>query len=241
MIKELIYTYSLRKEEVYEDYIHGFPFFKPAYDKKRNFTIAICGYGRNERDLQEVFDTQMRRDFFPVPLDQMGGNFRFWEPQIDLYIAESGNEISASKLNHPGDSYGYRVQDGNSVLVYCTDVEHADGIDPHVVELARDADLLIHDAQYTPEELKLKKGWGHSSWKQAAEVARLAGAKKLALFHDGKEIPVLFCRNDDLSIKDFNDAIIEHGKRPKLISNSSWNWQQPKTGRNSWKEPTQTW
>jgi ribonuclease BN (tRNA processing enzyme) len=67
--------------------------------------------------------------------------------------------------------------------VYCTDVEHGDTIDPNVVELARNADLLIHDAQYTPEELKKKKGWGHSSWEQAIEVARQAKVKKLALFH----------------------------------------------------------
>jgi len=62
-------------------------------------------------------------------------------------------------------------------------VEHGDTIDPNVVKLAQDADLLIHDAQYTPEELKGKKGWGHSSWEQAIEVALQAKAKKLALFH----------------------------------------------------------
>ena len=55
----------------------------------------------------------------------------------------------ASKQNHPGDSYGYRFEEAGKTLVYCTDVEHVDGIDPSVVALARDADLLIHDAQYT--------------------------------------------------------------------------------------------
>ena len=52
-----------------------------------------------------------------------------------------------------------------------------------MVNLARDADLLIHEAQYTPEELVDKKGWGHSSWEQAIEVAEQAGAKQLALTH----------------------------------------------------------
>jgi ribonuclease BN (tRNA processing enzyme) len=55
------------------------------------------------------------------------------------------------------------------------------------VELARDADLLIHDGQYTPEELEKKKGWGHSSWVQAVEVAERAGVKRLALFHHDPE------------------------------------------------------
>lgn len=56
-----------------------------------------------------------------------------------------------------------------------------------MVELSRDADLLIHDAQYTADELKQKKGWGHSSWAQAVQVAEQAGVKKLALFHHDPE------------------------------------------------------
>jgi ribonuclease BN (tRNA processing enzyme) len=70
---------------------------------------------------------------------------------------------------------------------YCTDVEHGDQIDLGVVEISRGADLLIHDAQYIPEELSRKKGWGHSSWEQAAEVAERAGVKRLALFHHDPE------------------------------------------------------
>jgi len=72
-------------------------------------------------------------------------------------------------------------------LVYCTDVEYGDRIDPNVVTFSKSADLLIHDAQYTPDELKEKKGWGHSSWEQAVEVAQLAGVKRLALFHHDPE------------------------------------------------------
>jgi ribonuclease BN (tRNA processing enzyme) len=56
-----------------------------------------------------------------------------------------------------------------------------------VVDLSRDADLLIHDAQYTPEERREKKGWGHSNWEQAVEVAERAGVKRLALFHHDPE------------------------------------------------------
>jgi ribonuclease BN (tRNA processing enzyme) len=66
-------------------------------------------------------------------------------------------------------------------------VEHGEETDARVVTLARNADLLIHDAQYSPEELKEKKGWGHSSWEQAVEVAEIAGVKRLALFHHDPE------------------------------------------------------
>jgi len=135
----------------------------------------------------------------------MGANFTFWEPNITEYDHPRGIKIIADKHQHPGGAYGYRIMEGEKTLVYCTDVEHGNRIDPNVVALSRNADLLIHDAQYTPDELKEKKGWGHSSWEQAVEVAEQAGVKRLALFHHDPE---------------HNDVFLfEHGKRmPETIS-----------------------
>ncbi|MGB5992083.1 MAG: MBL fold metallo-hydrolase [Desulfobacterales bacterium] len=165
------------------DHIQGFPFFDPAYDPQRNFTISICGKDRMGKDLEHIFAGQMQSDLFPVPLHKMGANFTFLQPDITTYENPWGIKFVASKHSHRGDAYSYRIEEGGKTLAYCTDVEHKDGIDPNVVALSRNADLLIHDAQYTPEELEMKKGWGHSSWEQAIEVAEQAGVKKLALFH----------------------------------------------------------
>ena len=165
------------------DHIQGFPYFDLAYDPRRSFTISICGKKRMGKDLESLFATQMQDDFFPVPLEKMGANFTFLQPEINTYEHPSGIKLISSKHSHRGDAYGYRIEEGGKTLVYCTDVEHKVGIDPNVVALSKNADLLIHDAQYTPDELKIKKGWGHSSWEQAVEVAERAGARKLALFH----------------------------------------------------------
>ncbi len=169
------------------DHIQGLPFFGPAYDPRRNITISIYGKDKSVSKLEDIFVTQMQQEFFPVPLDKMGANIRFFAPDSPTYTGEKGIKVTFSAHNHPGGAYGYRFEDNGKVLVYCTDVEHGDEIDLKVVELARDADLLIHDAQYTPEELKGKKGWGHSSWEQAIQVADMAGVKRLALFHHDPE------------------------------------------------------
>jgi ribonuclease BN (tRNA processing enzyme) len=137
----------------------------------------------------------MQNDFFPVSLDKIGAKLKFWRPELSRFTHPKGIDIEASKHNHPGGAYGYRITEGNKTLVYCTDVEHEDGIDPDVVFLSRNADLLIHDAQYTPEELRDKKGWGHSSWEQAVEVAEQAEVKRLALFHHDPEHPDSFLLN----------------------------------------------
>ncbi|MEO6845216.1 MAG: MBL fold metallo-hydrolase, partial [Ginsengibacter sp.] len=64
-----------------------------------------------------------------------------------------------------------------------TDIEHKKGIDKSIVKFASGADLLVHDGQYTPEEYKKFKGWGHSTWEQAIEVAIQAKVKKLIITH----------------------------------------------------------
>ena len=169
------------------DHIQGFPFFRPAYDPHRRLTIAICGKGNDGERLKALMGIQMQQEFFPTSLETMGAAMHFRGADEAPHILPSGARVKAAKLTHPGDSYGYRIEDAGKILVYCTDVEHPDGVDPSVVALSRDADLLIHDAQYTPEELEVRKGWGHSSWEQAVEVAERAGVKRLALFHHDPE------------------------------------------------------
>ena len=87
------------------------------------------------------------------------------------------------KQNHPGGSYGYRVENNDFTLVVCTDIEHEEEVNPDIVEFCKGADLLVHDAQYTSEELAARKGWGHSSYEQAMEVAERAEVKQLVMTH----------------------------------------------------------
>ncbi len=164
------------------DHIQGFPFFNPAYDSSAEITLAAMGKDRNIKDLKEVLALQMQNLFFPIQLEDMGAKFNFLLPdKATSYF--NVTKITTLKQNHPGGSYGYRIEREGKVLVICTDLEHADGIDQNVVELAKGADLLIHEAQYTSEELLNYKGWGHSSYEQALQVAEMAEVKLLAMTH----------------------------------------------------------
>jgi ribonuclease BN (tRNA processing enzyme) len=92
--------------------------------------------------------------------------------------------ILPRRLLHPGGAFGYRITCQGKTVVYATDVSlPSDGADSDVVELARDADLLIHDAQFTPEEKEEHPDWGHSSWTEAIQVAQQANVRAVALFH----------------------------------------------------------
>lgn len=181
------------------DHIQGFPFFGPAYDPTRHFVMMAMGVDRFQHSLKSVFSRQMEETFFPVPMDAMGAAFTFKQPPGNFVTEEDVPEVNTPEPpppgqegrvrgvlhNHPGGAYSYRIEGQNGkIITYCTDIEYVDGvIDERIVDLARGADLLIHDAQYTPEELRTHRGWGHSSWDQACEVAERAGVKLLALTH----------------------------------------------------------
>jgi phosphoribosyl 1,2-cyclic phosphodiesterase len=165
------------------DHIQGLPFFAPAYDPRRTFTISAIGRERYGKDLRSIFETQMQEQYFPVPLEDMGATFEFLQTPEDQLKVEKAF-VKVMKHNHPGGAYSYRFHDSEGkVIVFCTDIEHGERIDERIVELAQGADLLIHEGQYTPEELKMHRGWGHSSWDQAVEVAERAKVKRLVVTH----------------------------------------------------------
>jgi len=165
------------------DHIQGFPFFRPAYDPDFHIVIYSMGKDRRLQDIPSLFKTQMQSSYFPVPLEKMGARFSF-EYMKEEELMWRGKQVRVLKHQHPGDAYSFRfdLENGKS-FVFCTDIEHGAQIDPRIVELARDADVLVHDAQYTEEELKDRRGWGHSSWEQAVEVAQRANVKNLYLTH----------------------------------------------------------
>ena len=175
---ELIIVFS----HFHWDHIQGFPFFEPAYNP--DLIISIFAMGKNQRftNLREIFSMPMQDIYFPVVLEKMGANFNFLLIENERIKYRNAN-IQTILQNHPGGSYGYRMEAEGKSIVICTDLEHGDSINEDIVEFAKEADLLVHEAQYTNEELATHKGWGHSSFEQAIEVAERANVKRLVMTH----------------------------------------------------------
>ncbi len=176
------------------DHIQGFPFFQPAFDKDQRIHIIAIGPDRGITNLREIFATQMQERYFPVNLDNMGAKFDFVMTERSTRVF-NGTTISARRHQHPGGAYSYAFERNGKRIVICTDIEHGTELDPHTIEFARGADLLIHDAQYTEAELLTRRGWGHSSFKQAVEVAIQAEVKSLVLTHHDPDHDDAFLRN----------------------------------------------
>jgi phosphoribosyl 1,2-cyclic phosphodiesterase len=187
LAKEQPLTAFMFFSHVHWDHIQGFPFFEPAFVKGNVFHL----YGGNNvsRTLEETLEGQMDHPNFPVHLGVMGATMTFADlPEgqaVEIDDGEGGKvRVTNARGNHPQGVFAFRVEHGGRALVYATDTEHYEGrIDEKLAALAKDAAILIYDSQYTPEEYSTKKGWGHSTFEEGAKLAKLAGAKKLVLFH----------------------------------------------------------
>ena len=194
------------------DHIQGFPFFAPAYNPSMIINILAMGKDRTIADLEEIFQIQMKSEYFPVPLEGMGATFNFLK--LDNNVWETNDMIvRVIKQNHPGDSYGYRLEDNNKCVVVCTDIEHGKSVLPEIVEFCKNADLLVHEAQYTKEELDSHRGWGHSSYDQALEVAERAGVNNLVITHHDPEHDDTFLKKMESKCQErFSNCVLAREK-----------------------------
>lgn len=172
------------------DHIQGFPFFVPAFMPGNKF--RLYGGRTFSASIEHALEGQMQHPNFPVLLQDLASNLEFHNLRegqafdVDLNAVHKTENLSITteRLFHPNGVFAYRVDYKDKSLVYATDNEPGEPeSDRKLVEICRGADLVIMDSQYTPEEYKLKKGWGHSTWLDAVKVAQLAGVKQLALFH----------------------------------------------------------
>ncbi len=165
------------------DHIQGLPFFAPM--RKRGNRFTILGEKRVDERLARVLAGQYMDTYLPFSLKEMEADILIKEFRDgETILLGEHTLVTARRMDHPGGAFAYRVCSHDITLVYATDLRHpADGLDSRLVELANQADLLIHDAHFTPEEFQLYPDWGHSSWEQAIAAATAANARRLALFH----------------------------------------------------------
>lgn len=163
------------------DHIQGIPFFTPLYDERNQFLFH--GYHFQNESVRQALEGQMSDPYFPVDMGTMAAHRHFFEISEEK-IAYDDLTIMSKRLNHPQGCLGYRIECDGKVLVYATDNEPGNHQgDKNVRRLAEGADVLIYDAQYTPEEMKAHRRWGHSHWKEGVRIANECKVKKLILFH----------------------------------------------------------
>lgn len=180
------------------DHIQGFPFFSPAFVKGNS--AAIYGPEGSRGSLHHVLAGQMEYTYFPIELSQLPAAITCHDLTEGIH-AIGGARVATQFLNHPAMTVGYRIEIDGVVVVYLVDHEPFSdelwraGTEPgHIESILHEgdrrharfmagADLVIHDAQYTPAEYLSKKTWGHSSYDYVVKIAAAAGVRQVALTH----------------------------------------------------------
>jgi phosphoribosyl 1,2-cyclic phosphodiesterase len=205
------HEFTLLLTHAHWDHIMGFPFFKPIYSSETNLNIWGCPFA--QASIKEMLTRIMAAPNFPVNFDSIHANISYQETCVEHYTLGS-MIITPIALSHPNQGTGYKFEEDGKCFVFLTDNElyyrHEGGLDyQDYLKFSRGADLLIHDAEFNEEEYKQTRGWGHSFYKDALNLALDAGVKKLGLFHHNQE------RIDDeidAIVNDCREIIIKSGK-----------------------------
>jgi phosphoribosyl 1,2-cyclic phosphodiesterase len=172
---------TLLLSHLHWDHIQGLPFFTPIY--LPGHRVEVISGPNGVLPLEAALRRQMTAPFFPVDFEEVSRQLSAREARAGDAFAVGPAIVRMARLNHPDPVWGYRIEHAGRSVVYATDTEHYACVDPVLARLAAGADVLIYDAQYTPDEYPGKVGWGHSTWAAAVELAKAASVKTLVLFH----------------------------------------------------------
>ena len=191
------------------DHVCGIPFFKPFFNPENRFRLW-AGHLLPDHTLRSVLEDMMIAPLFPVPPGIFPASVEYRDFAVGTTL-DLGPDIRVrtAPLNHPNGATGYRIEHAGRSVCYLTDTEHdPEALDETIIELIRDADLVIYDCTYTDAEFPNRVGWGHSTWEEGCRLCDAAAVETLVIFHHDPD-------HDD----DFMDAIATaaEARRPGTV------------------------
>lgn len=195
--REKIHSIHWFFSHTHYDHLIGFPFFQPLFNPRAQ--ITIYEYPQFQNYVLEDIDKAIRPPYFPIQIRDCKSKICSFKV-VNHPININSLLIDTIPISHTGPGLGFKFQVNGKTCVFLTDNElgynHGYGASySDYVEFCYGADLLIHDAEYTPEEYMFFKGYGHSSISQALQLAIDAHAKKFGFFHHN-------CNRTDSDIHD---------------------------------------
>ena len=177
------------------DHVQGLPFFPSGDNAGARVTLLLPGED-DHTNAETLLSRMMSPPFFPIGPNQLRGEWRFGIVPEGPFEAEGFNVVAMEIPHKGGRTMGFRVSDGRSSVAYLPD--HCptalgggpDGLGEYhesALELARDVDLLIHDAHLRAEEVAAEGSFGHAAAEYAVELGARAGARRVVLFHHRPE------------------------------------------------------
>jgi ribonuclease BN (tRNA processing enzyme) len=169
---------------LHADHVMGFPHFAPLWQAGRTIHVVDADTDDGPWSPLETLDGK----HFPVGATQLPADLRRVEADGLSFLRDRGFPIERMRVNHPGRTFGFRLESNGGAFVYIPDNELQQQTTesvPHeaFVQFCEGARVLAHDAQFVGAELDDRGGWGHSTVEAACRLAGDAGVQHLLLFH----------------------------------------------------------
>jgi phosphoribosyl 1,2-cyclic phosphodiesterase len=178
-LREVPERIDLLLTHLHLDHVEGLGFFGPLFVP--GCSITIWGPPQEGSSLAERIAGYLSPPFFPRPFDELPAKIEFVELGNETWELD-GLTVTSARVTHPGTTLGYRIEEAGRAFTYIPDNEL--GLEPRSgAELAEGADLLFHDAQYTPEEYGSRVGWGHSCIDDVATFLDATKPGRSVMFH----------------------------------------------------------
>lgn len=185
LIKEGSFRYNFIFTHAHWDHIMGLPFFKPLFSNRTKINVFRCPYAGMYAE--KMITRVLTPPHFPVKYSDLSAEITYEEGCPHQFQIGSVTVVPIH-LSHPNGGRGYKFIEDQKTFVFLTDNElgfmHPEGLTMNdYAEFSMHADLLIHDAEFTPEEYRQYIEWGHSSYADVIKLASQAEVKTLGLFH----------------------------------------------------------
>ena len=189
LLAEDRHDYTMIFTHAHWDHIMGFPFFRPIYLSETHINLFGCPFAQTS--VKGMIARIMAPPNFPVRFEDITAEIHYQET-CQCTFALGSMSVTPIPLSHPNQGMGYRFEEAGKSFVFLTDNEltyrHPGGMRyEDYRSFAKGADLLIHDAEYRPEDYRLTRTWGHSVYTDALQLALDAGVTRLGLFHHNQE------------------------------------------------------
>ncbi len=205
-IYHLIFTHA------HWDHLMGFPFFKPIYHEKVKIFMYGCPFA--QKTVKNIVSGTMQPPNFPIRFESVQAHFTYYET-CEKPFSIGSMDVEAILLSHPNQGIGYKFTEEGKTFVFLTDNElqytHPRGLKfDDYREFSTNADLLIHDAEFTENEYARTRTWGHSTYTDALRLAIEANVVQFGLFHHNQG-------RTDTEL----DQLVEHSNEIAASKNSS--------------------
>ena len=176
------FKFDVLLSHLHLDHIIGFSTFGPILSPDSD--IRIFTKSRNDSALLSQVFGIFKPPYWPIDIAELTFAKAVDITGMESFLLSDKIKVTPFWSEHHNETIAFRV-DADKSLVYLLDYEINANSNKYddLICLCKNADLVIMDATYLPEDYPPRRGWGHSTFEDGIALAESSGCKKMVFSH----------------------------------------------------------